>query len=101
MGGAGSAWHRFEMRAFRVQPGAKVIGLRAVDAEALVPNARVFIERIRHSGGAIEDATADTVIRDGDVLGIVGPRDVLVKVIGERAQEGDDPELLNVPVEGI
>jgi putative transport protein len=101
MGGAGSAWHRFEMRAFRVQPGAKVIGLRAVDAEALVPNARVFVERIRHGDGTIEDATADTVIRDGDVLGIVGPREVLVKVIGERAQEVDDPELLNVPVEGI
>ena len=101
MGGAGSAWHRFEMRAFRVQPGAKVIGLRAVEAEALVPNARVFIERIRHGNGTIEDATAETVIRDGDVLGIVGPREVLVKVIGERAQEVDDPELLNVPVEGI
>jgi putative transport protein len=101
MGGAGSAWHRWEMRAFRVQPGAKVIGLRAAEAEALLPNARVFIERIRHSGGTIEDATADTVIRDGDVLGIVGPREILVKVIGERAQEVDDPELLNVPVEGI
>jgi putative transport protein len=101
MGGAGSAWHRFEMRAFRVQPGAKVIGLRAVEAEALVPGARVFVERIRHGDGTIEDATADTVIRDGDVLGIVGPREVLVKVIGERAQEVDDPELLSVPVEGI
>jgi putative transport protein len=101
MGGAGSAWHRFEMRAFRVQPGAKVIGLRAVEAEGLVPNARVFVERIRRGDGTIEDATADTVIRDGDVLGIVGQREVLVKVIGERAQEVDDPELLNVPVEGI
>ena len=29
MGGAGSAWHRFEMRAFRVQPGGKAIGMRA------------------------------------------------------------------------
>jgi putative transport protein len=101
MGGAGSAWHRFEMRAFRVQPGGRAVGLRAVEAEAMVPNARVFIERIRHSDGRIEEATADTVIRDGDVLAVVGPRDVLVKVIGERAQEVDDPELLNVPVEGI
>jgi putative transport protein len=101
MGGAGSAWHRFEMRAFRVQPGGRAIGMRAVEAEALVPNARVFIERIRHSDGRIEDAAADTVIRDGDVLAIVGPREVLVKVIGEKAQEVDDPELLNVPVEGV
>jgi putative transport protein len=101
MGGAGSAWHRFEMRAFRVQPGGRAIGMRAVDAEALVPNARVFIERIRHSDGRIEDASGDTVIREGDVLAIVGPREVLVKVIGEKAQEVDDPELLNVPIEGV
>jgi putative transport protein len=101
MGGAGSAWHRWELRAFRVRPGGKAIGLRAVEAEALVPDARVFVERIRRSNGTIEDAAADTVIRDGDVVAVAGARDVLVKVIGEAAQEVDDPELLNVPVEGI
>jgi putative transport protein len=101
MGGAGSAWHRWELRAFRVRPGGKAIGLRAIEAEALVPNARVFVERVRRSNGTIEEATADTVIRDGDVLALVGPRDVLVKVIGENAQEVDDPELLNVPIEGV
>src|SRR5215471_4199158 len=47
LGGAGSAWHRWELRAFRVQPGGVVAGLRAIEAEALVPNARVFVERIR------------------------------------------------------
>ena len=35
LGGAGSAWHRWEMRAFRVQPGGRVNGLRVVEAEAL------------------------------------------------------------------
>jgi putative transport protein len=101
MGGAGSAWHRWELRAFRLRPGAKAVGLRAAEAEALVPDARVFIERIRRSGGTIEDATADSVIREGDVLAVIGARDVLVKVIGEAAQEVEDPELLNVPVEGV
>jgi putative transport protein len=101
MGGAGSAWHRWELRAFRVRQGGKAVGLRAVEAEALVPNARVFVERIRRSNGTIEDATADSVIREGDVLAVVGPREVLVKVIGESAQEVDDAELLNVPVEGV
>jgi putative transport protein len=101
LGGAGSAWHRWELRAFRLRQGARAIGLRAAEAEALVPNARVFVERIRRSHGTIEDATADSVIREGDVLAIVGPREVLVKVIGENAQEVDDPELLNVPVEGV
>jgi putative transport protein len=101
LGGPGSAWHRWELRAFRVRPGGKAVGLRAVEAEALVPNARVFVERIRRSNGTIEDATADSVIREGDVLAVVGAREVLVKVIGENAQEVDDPELLNVPIEGV
>src|SRR5256714_3451961 len=46
LGGAGSAWHRWEMRAFRVQASSKVNGLRAIEAEALVPNARVFVTRL-------------------------------------------------------
>jgi putative transport protein len=101
LGGAGSAWHRWELRAFRVQPGGKAIGLRVIEAEAMVPNARVFVERIRRANGAIEEASADTVIREGDVVAIAGAREVLVKVIGEKAPEVDDPELLAVPVEGV
>jgi putative transport protein len=100
MGGAGSAWHRWELRAFRVQPNGKVHGLRAVEAESLVPDARVFVLRIRRNG-VIEDATADTVLREGDVVAVAGARDVLVNVIGESAKEVEDPELLNVPVEGV
>ena len=120
LGGAGTAWHRWEMRAFRVQPGARVIGLRAVEAEALLPQSRVFIQRIRRNG-VIEDATADTVLREGDVVAVAGAREALVSIIGERAKmmavaggrealadvtrgvsiEVDDPELLSVPVEGV
>mgnify|MGYP003694028941 CR=1 FL=1 len=65
-----------------------------------MPNARVFVERIRRSDGTIEDATADSVIHEGDVLAVVGPREVLVKVIGENAQEVDDPELAERPGRG-
>jgi putative transport protein len=120
LGGAGTAWHRWELRAFRVQPGARVIGLRAIEAEALVPQARVFVQRLRRNG-VIEEATADTVLREGDVVAVVGAREALVNIIGERAKavaaagnrevlanvtagvpiEVDDPELLSVPVEGV
>lgn len=100
LGGAGSAWHRWAVRAFRVKTGGKVKGLRAVEAEALVPDARIFVQRIRRNG-KIEEATADTVLQEGDVVAVAGARDVLVSVIGEGAQEVDDPELLNVPVEGV
>jgi putative transport protein len=100
MGGAGSAWHRWELRAFRVRQGGKAVGLRTVEAEALVPDARVFVQRIRR-GGTIEEATADTVLREGDVVAVAGARDVLVKVLGANAEEVEDPELLNVPIEGV
>ena len=50
LGGAGSAWHRWEVRAFRVQQGGKAVGLRAAEAEALVPDARIFVQRIRRNG---------------------------------------------------
>jgi putative transport protein len=100
MGGAGSAWHRWELRAFQVKPGGKAVGLRAAEAEALVPDARVFVQRVRHNG-TIEEATADTVLRENDVVAVVGARDVLVSVLGATAQEVEDPELLNVPVAGV
>jgi putative transport protein len=120
LGGAGTAWHRWELRAFRVQPGARVIGLRAIEAEALVPQARVFVQRLRRNG-VIEEATAETVLREGDVVAVAGGREALVNIIGERAKavaaagsrevlanvaagvamEVDDPELLSVPVEGV
>jgi putative transport protein len=119
LGGAGSAWRRWEMRAFRVPAGAKVNGLRAIEAEALVPDARVFVQRLRRNG-VIEEATEDTILREGDVVAVTGSREALVTIIGERvklaavagarssavsvsemAQEVDDPELLSVPVEGV
>jgi putative transport protein len=100
LGGPGSAWHRWELRAFRVQPSGKVVGLRAVEAEALVPDARIFVTRIRRNG-TIEDATADTVLQADDVIAVTGARDVLLRVIGNGAKEVEDPELLSVPVEGV
>lgn len=120
MGGAGSAWHKWELRALRIAKGGRVVGLRAIEAEALVPNARVFIQRIRRNG-VIEEANADTVLQEGDVVAVAGARETLIGTINERVRlvaasgsrqgvsaspddgaiEVDDPELLNVPAEGV
>jgi putative transport protein len=100
IGGAGSAWHKWGVRAFRVQKGGRAVGLRAIEAEALVPDARVFILRLRRDGKIME-ASADTVLREGDVVAVAGAREVLVSVIGQQATEVEDPELLAVPVEGV
>jgi len=120
LGGAGSAWHKWALRAFRIQPSGRVVGLRAIEAEALVPNARLFIQRIRRNG-VIQEANPDTILEEGDVVAVAGAREALVGVVNERvrlvasagarsglvnrADEGaievDDPELLSVPIEGV
>jgi putative transport protein len=100
LGGPGTAWQRWQVRAFHVQPGGKACGLRVIEAEALVPDARIFVLRIRHNG-TIEDATADTLLSEGDVVAVAGARDILLKIVGEGAKEVEDPELLSVPVEGV
>src|SRR5438876_481328 len=99
-GGPGTAWTRWALRAYKVQPGGKAVGLRVAEAESLVPDARLFILRIRR-GGEIMDATADIVLKEGDVVAVAGEREVLVNILGAAAVEVEDRELLAVPVEGV
>ena len=99
LGGPGTAWTRWALRAYKVQPGGKAVGLRVAEAESLVPDARLFILRIRR-GGEIMDATADIVLKEGDA-GDRRRREVLVNILGPAAVEVEDRELLAVPVEGV
>jgi putative transport protein len=119
LGGPNSAWRRWELRAFRVQPGGRAAGLSVseaetqarqmqvparvgnlavIEAKAVVTGARLFILRIRRADGTIEEATEDTVLREGDVVAVAGSRDALVTLLGANAAEVEDPELLAVPV---
>ena len=41
------------------------------------------------------------MLQEGDIVAVAGPREVLVDVLGQAAQEVEDPELLDVPVEGV
>jgi putative transport protein len=100
LGGPGTAWNRFALRAFRVKEGGLAVGKTVQATEALVPGERVFIQRIRR-GKEITEATADLVIQAGDVLAVAGRREVLVNLAGAGAQEVEDRELLAVPVEGV
>jgi putative transport protein len=104
-GGTGSssaaltAWQRWAVRAYRVREGGKVVGLRVAEVEAMAPDTRLFLQRIRHDGQIIE-ATSDTVLRAGDVVAVAGEREVLVRSLGE-AVEVEDRELLAMPIEGV
>jgi len=99
-GGPGTAWHQFELRAFRVREGGQAVGKTVQQAESLLPEQRVFVQRIRRDD-KIMDALADTVIQPNDIVAVAGRREVLVNLIGAAAEEVDDRELLAVPVEGV
>jgi putative transport protein len=99
-GGPGTAWHQFELRAYRIRAGGNIVGKTVQQAEALLPEQRVFIQRIRR-GDTIMEATADAVFREGDIVAVAGRRDVLVNLIGSTAEEVNDRELLAVPIEGV
>ena len=121
LGGPGTAWRRWEVRAYRVLPGGAAVGLSVGEAEstvahgqaraqaggvqvlektAVVPAARLFVLRIRRNG-KIEEAAAETVLAEGDVVAVAGARDVLVSLLGPNALEVEDRELLAMPVEGV
>ncbi|MBB4350708.1 aspartate-alanine antiporter [Aliirhizobium cellulosilyticum] len=100
LGGAGTAWHHYELRAYRVKEGGRAAGLTVLEAERMLPSERVFIERIRRDG-KVQDATVDTIIAAGDILAVAGRREILVDLIGSVAEEINDQELLAVPAGGV
>src|ERR1700759_1474818 len=50
LGGPGTAWHQFELRAFRVNERGPAVGKTVRAAAPVGPHQRVFIERIRQEG---------------------------------------------------
>jgi putative transport protein len=101
LSGAGSAWHEYELRAYRIPSESPVVGLTVRQVEAIeAEGVRLFIERIRR-GPTIEEATLDYVLAGGDVLAVAGRRNELVSVLGANGKEVDDAALLAVPAEGV
>lgn len=96
--GVESAWRPFEMRAYRLLPEAKVVGQTVGSTEALIPEARLFIERIRR-GTALVVPEPSTVLEAGDIVVASGRRSLLVETLGRApATEVEDQELLDIPV---
>jgi putative transport protein len=84
LGGAAQAWHRYELRAYRIPADGLAVGKSVSQVEAMAPEGmRLFIERIRR-GGSIHEATLDFVLEPDDVVAIAGPRDQLVTLFGGR-----------------
>lgn len=94
-----SAWRKFEVRAFRLPEGSPFIGASVADAEARISD-RLFIQRIRRGKDVLE-AYPDTLLRAGDVVALSGPRQTIVELIGPRAEEVEDQQLLDVPISAV
>ncbi len=99
-GGIISAWHQFELRAFKIKPDGTAVGKTVAQAESLHPEVRVYIERIRRDGKII-DFDADTVLKAGDVVAVSGPTETLVTLLEPYAEEVIDRELEDIPVESV
>lgn len=93
-----AGWRPFELRAYRVEQGGRVVGRSVGEIEGMLPGTRIFVERVRRDG-RMHEADPSMVVQVGDVLVVSGRRDVLAEVIGRAgATEVDDREALDVPV---
>ena len=95
--GLASAWRKFELRAYRLAEGSPLAGLTVAAAEARVPEHRLFIHRLRR-GECILEADPGMTLDEEDVIALSGPRQIIVELVGPRAEEVEDKELLDVPV---
>jgi putative transport protein len=95
--GLASGWRKFELRAYRLVEGSPLAGLTVAAAEARAAEYRLFIQRLRRADRILE-AEPGTTLAAGDVLALSGPRQVIVELIGPRAEEIEDKELLDVPL---
>jgi putative transport protein len=96
--GLASAWRKFELRAYRLPDGSSLVGSTIAAAEARIPEHRLFIHRLRRADRILE-AEPEMTLAAGDVIALSAPRQVIVDAIGSRAEEIEDKELLDVPIE--
>ena len=92
-----SAWRKFELRAFRMPDDAPLAGATLEEAERRMPEHRLFIQRLRRDSQILE-ARPDLRLQAGDIIAVSGRRELLVNLVGARAEEVEDRELLDVPV---
>jgi putative transport protein len=97
-GGQMTAYRRFTTRAYELKADSKWAGKTVADFEAQFKMARCFIVRIREKLKIIEPVP-DTILCAGDILGLAGPRELVLEHEADLGTEVDDSELFNFPVQ--
>jgi len=87
-----SAYREWDLRAFRFAGRNQTVA----ELEAGFAGARVFVERIRRGAGLL-DVGPGTALLTGDVVAVVGRREVLLGGASALGPEVDDRELLDFP----
>ena len=95
-----SAWRPFETRAFQVAADGLAVGCTIAEAEGRARDSRLFVLRLRRDGQLVA-ATPDLRLQAGDVVAINGRQEAVLRVLGGRGTEVDDPELLDIPIAAL
>lgn len=98
--GVVSAYRRFEVRGYRLAAGAQAVGETIAQAEARAAAHRLFVQRVRRDGALLEPRP-DLVLAEGDIVAVSGRREYLVDLIGQRAEEVEDREIIDIPVAAV
>jgi putative transport protein len=93
-----SAYRRLTTRAYQVGADSKLAGKTIAEFEAQFTVPRVFILRLRRASKICE-ADPQMVIQSGDVIGLAGPRELLLKIETTLGPEVEDRELFDVPIQ--
>ena len=80
-----------------VKRGREPLGNRLCSSLCCWPEHRLFIHRLRR-GERILEAEPGMTLKVGDVIALSGLRQIIVEVVGRRAEEIEDQDLLDVPI---
>ncbi|SHG24888.1 putative transport protein [Kaistia soli DSM 19436] len=98
--GAGTSWHHYVLRTYRLFEGSPQIGRTIEEIEVRETRSRCFFGQLRRDRALLEPHPA-TVLRSGDVVSIAGPRGGLQRLFDVGAEEVEDLELLTIPTTGV
>lgn len=93
-----SAWNQYVIRAFKINQPGLIEGKTVAEAEKSAGE-RLFLENLRRDGKIIP-FTPDTRLQIGDIIAVSGKHESLIEW-SQRAEEVNDAELLNIPVESV
>ncbi len=85
------------MRVFRLPEAAPIVGLTISEAEQRHAGQRLFVQRVRR-GESLLESSPGLVLQAGDLVAVSGRRELLVALLGARAEEVEDRGVLDVPV---